>query len=213
MKFIFSLAFCLGLFGSAFAQAELDVGQQERNAERTRITAERQKIEAAFKANEAICFRKFFANACRENLLPPYRTALADLRRQEILINEVERQNSAADQLLKNEERLSLQREKQAEQEIKVQQDADNVTERAKQQKINQGNAAEQAAGNIADRDAKLDSRQSQAAELEAKRAQAAANVETMRKRQEQAAQRRAEREQRLRNDGPPTGKSLPAYP
>jgi hypothetical protein len=213
MKFIFSLAFCLGLFGSAFAQAELDVGQQERNAERTRITAERQKIEAAFKANEAICFRKFFANACRENLLPPYRTALADLRRQEILINEVERKNSAADQLLKNEERLSLQREKQAEQEIKVQQDADNVTERAKQQKINQGNAAEQAAGNIADRDAKLDSRQSQAAELEAKRAQAAANVETMRKRQEQAAQRRAEREQRLRNDGPPTGKSLPAYP
>jgi hypothetical protein len=213
MKFIFSLAFCLGLFGSAFAQAELDVGQQERNAERTRITAERQKIEAAFKSNEAICFRKFFANACRENFLPPYRTALADLRRQEILINEVERKNSAADQLLKNEERLSLQREKQAEQEIKVQQDADNVTERAKQQKINQGNAAEQAAGNIADRDAKLDSRQSQAAELEAKRAQAAANVETMRKRQEQAAQRRAEREQRLRNDGPPTGKSLPAYP
>jgi hypothetical protein len=146
-------------------------------------------------------------------LLPAYRTALADLRRQEILMNEVERKNSAADQLLKNEERLSLQREKQAEQAIKVQQEADNLTERAKQQKINQGNAAEQAAGNIADRDAKLDSRQSQAAELEAKRAQAAANVEAMRKRQEQATQRRAEREQRLREDGAPTGKSLPAYP
>jgi len=213
MKSIHWLVLWFGLAGSALAQSEMDAGQFERNAERARITAERQKIEATFKANEAICFRKFFANACREKLLPPYRTALADLRRQEILMNEVERKNSAADQLLKNEERLSLQREKQAEQEIKVQQDADNVTERAKQQKINQGNAAEQAAGNIADRDVKLDSRQSQAAELEAKRAQAAANVETMRKRQEQAAQRRAEREQRLREDGPPIGKSLPAYP
>jgi len=213
MKSFFLLALWLGLLGSALAQPEVDTGQLERNAERARITAERQRIEATFKANEAICFRKFFANACRDKLLPPYRAALADLRRQEVLMNEVERKISAADQLLKNEERLSLQREKQAEQEIKVQQDADNLIERAKQKAITQGNAAEQAAGNKADRDAKLDSNQSKAVEMEAKRAQAAANVEAMRKRQEQAAQRRAEREQRLRDEGPPTGKSLPAYP
>ena len=213
MKSFFLLALWLGLLGSALAQSEVDTGQLERNAERARITAERQRIESTFKANEAICFRKFFANACRDKLLPPYRAALSDLRRQEVLMNEVERKISAADQLLKNEERLSLQREKQAEQEIKVQQDADNLIERAKQKAITQGNAAEQAAGNKADRDAKLDSNQSKAVEMEAKRAQAAANVEAMRKRQEQAAQRRAEREQRLRDEGPPTGKSLPAYP
>lgn len=213
MKIYISLVLWFGLLGSALAQAEVDAGQRERNAERARITAERQQIESTFKAEQAICFRKFFANACRDKLLPPYRAALADLRRQEVLMNEVERKNSAADQLLKNEERLSLQRDKQAEQEIKVQQDADNLTERAKQQEINQGNAAEQAAGNLADRDAKLGSRQSQAAEAETKRAQAAANLEATRQRQEQAKQRRAEREQRLRDEGPPTGKSLPAYP
>ena len=213
MKSFFLLALWFGLTGSVLAQAEVDAGQLARNAERVRITAERQQIEAAFKAEQAICFRKFFANACRDKLLPPYRAALADLRRQEVLMNEVERKNSAADQLLKNEERLSLQREKQAEQALKVQQDTDNLTERAKQQKINQGNAAEQAAGNIADRDAKLESRQSQAAEAETKRAQAAANVEATRQRQEQAKQRRAEHEQRLRDQGPPTGKSLPTYP
>lgn len=213
MRFIFSLALWFGLAGSVLAQAEVDAGQLARNADRVRITAERQQIESAFKAEQAICFRKFFSNACRDKLLPPYRAALADLRRQEVLMNEVERKNSAADQLLKNEERLSLQREKQAEQALKVQQDADNLTERAKQQKINQGNAAEQAAGNIADRDAKLDSRQTQAAEAETKRAQAAANVEATRQRQEQAKQRRAEHEQSLRDQGPPTGKSLPTYP
>jgi hypothetical protein len=213
MKSILFLALCLGLAGSALAQAELDVGQLERNAERSRITAERQKIEFAFQADQAICYRKFFANACREKLLPPYREALANLRRQEILMNEVERKNSAADQLLKNQERLSLQREKQAEQATKVQQAADNLTERAQQKEINQGHAAEQAAGNQASRAAKVESSQSKAAELEATRAKAAANVETTRARQAQAQQRRAERDQRLREEGPPTGKSLPAYP
>jgi hypothetical protein len=195
------------------AQAELDVGQLERNAERSRITAERQKIESAFQADQAICYRKFFANACREKLLPPYREALANLRRQEILMNEVERKNSAADQLLKNQERLSLQREKQAAQATKVQQAADNLTERAQQKEINQGHAAEQAAGNQASRAAKVESSQSKAAELEATSAKAAANVEATRARQAQAQQRRAERDQRLREEGPSTGKSLPAYP
>ena len=213
MKSIFLLALWLALFGSASAQSDLEAGQLERNSERTRITAERQKIESAYIAEQAICFRKFFANACLEKLLPPRSAALADLRRQEILINELERKISAADQLLKNEQRLLSQREKQTEQAIKVQQEADNLIERTKLKEISQRNAAEQAAANKADRDAKQDSSQSQAVELEAKRAQAAANVEALRKRQAQAAQRRAEREQRLREDGPPTGKSLPAYP
>jgi colicin import membrane protein len=213
MKSIFLLALWFGLVGSVSAQSDVEAGQLERNSERTRITAERQKLESAFVAEQAICFRKFFANACLEKLLPPRSAALADLRRQEILINEVERKISAADQLLKNEQRLLLQRETQAEQAIKVQQEADNLIERAKLKEINQRNAAEQAAANKADRDAKQDSSQSQAVELEARRAQAAANVEAMRKRQAQAAQRRAEHEQRLREDGPPVGKSLPAYP
>ena len=213
MKSIFLLALCFGLVGSVSAQSDVEAGQLERNSERTRITAERQKIESAYIAEQAICFRKFFANACLEKLLPPRSAALADLRRQEILINELERKISAADQLLKNEQRLLSQREKQTEQAIKVQQEADNLIERAKLKEISQRNAAEQAAANKADRDAKQDSSQSQAVELEAKRAQAAANVEALRKRQAQAAQRRAEREQRLREDGPPTGKSLPAYP
>lgn len=213
MKSIFLLALWLGLLGSVSAQSEQDVAQQERNAERARITAERQKIEASFKAGEAVCFRQFFANACLEKLLPPRRAALADLRRQEILINEIERKISVSDQLLKNQESLMLQREKRAEQEIKVQQDADNLAERAKQQEINRGNAADQAAANKANRAAQLESQQSQAAEGQAKRSKAEANVELMRSRQVQAEQRRAEHEQRLREQGPPVGKSLPAYP
>lgn len=213
MKSIWTLALWFSLFGSAAAQPALDAGKLERNAQRSRITAERQKLDADFKAAEAACYSKFLANACREKLRPPYSAAQADLRRQEILMNEVERKISAADQLLKTEEKLNLQQQQQEEQATKVQQDAATQAERAKQREVDQGNSAEQAESNKASTDAKMESNQSKAAEVLTKRTQATANVDAARKRQEQAAKKRADRETRLREEGPPTGKSLPAYP
>ena len=213
MKFIFLVPLWLSLVGTVLAQPTNDVGRQERAAERSRITAERQKLQADFKAAEAVCFRKFFANSCRDKLLPPYRERLADLRRQEILINEVERKISAADQLLKTEEKINLQQQQKIDHDLNRQQDAANQAERAKQRTINQGNSAEPAESNKASMASRLESNQSKALEAESKGAQAAANVEATRKRQEQAVKNRAEREQRLREEGPPTGKSLPAYP
>ena len=214
MKYFYLLAaLWIGLIGSTCAQPTEDAGQLERTAERSRITAERQKLEADFKAAEAVCYRKFFANSCREKLLPPYRERLADLRRQDILINEVERKNSAADQLLKTEEKLKLQQQQQVDQALKVQQDSATQENRAKQHGVDQGNSAEQAESNKASMGTKLEKNQSKSVEAMTKRAQAAANVEATRKRQEQAAKNRDDREQRLRDDGPPTGKSLPTYP
>ena len=128
-------------------------------------------------------------------------------------MNEVERKISAADQLLKTEEKLNLQQQQQEEQATKVQQDAATQAERAKQREVDQGNSAEQAESNKASTDAKMESNQSKAAEVLTKRTQATANVDAARKRQEQAAKKRADRETRLREEGPPTGKSLPAYP
>ncbi len=213
MKYFCLLALWLGWLGSALAQSDDAAGLLERAAERSRITAERQQLEADFKAAQAVCFRKFFANNCRDKLLPPYRERLADLRRQDILINKVERKNSAADQLLKTEEKLKLQQQQKIEQAVKVQQDTINQEERARQREIDQVNSAGQAESNKASMDTRHDSSKSKAAEAMTKRTQAAANVEATRKRQEQAAKNRFEREQRLQEAGPPTGKSLPAYP
>jgi len=213
MKYFCLLALWLGLVGAVFSQPAEEAGQLERAAERSRITAERQKLEADFKAAEAVCFRKFFANNCRDKLLPAYRERLADLRRQDILINEVERKISAADQLLKTEEKLNLQQQQKIEQAVKSRQNAVNQEERLKQGEIDQANSAGQAESNKASMDTRQDAGKSKAAEALTKRSQAAANVEATRKRQEQAAKNRLEREQRLREEGPPTGKSLPAYP
>jgi len=213
MKFFFLLALWIGLIGSACAQPTDEVGPLERAAERTRITKERQKLEADFKGAEAVCFRQFFANNCRDKLLPHYRERLADLRRQEILINEIERKLSAADQLLKTEEKLNLQQQQKIDQAIKIQQDLASQEERAKQRAVDQGKSSEQAESNKSSMGTRLESSQSKAVEAVTKRAQAAANVEAMRLRREQAAKNRDDREQRLIQDGPATGKSLPAYP
>jgi len=203
----------IGLIGSAFAQPTDDSGQLARAAERSRITAERQKLEADFKAAEAVCYRKFFANSCREKLLPAYRESLADLRRQDILINEIDRKNSAADQLLKTEEKIKLQQQQQVDQALKVQEESATQENRVNQHGVDKGNSAEQAESNKASMGSKIEKNQSKSVEAVTKRAQAAANVEETRKRQEQAAKNRGDREQRLREDGPPTGKSLPTYP
>ncbi len=144
------LVLWLGMAGSAGAQPELDAGQLERNAERSRISAERRKLEADHGAAEAVCYRTFFANACRDKLRPAHTAALADLRRQEVLISEVERKISAADQLLKTEEKLTLQRQQQPEQGVKVQQDIASQLERVKQREAEQGDATDQAAANRA---------------------------------------------------------------
>jgi colicin import membrane protein len=213
MKFIVLWALWSGLFGHASAQAEIDAGQLERNADRTRITAERQQLEVKFNAAEAVCFRAFFANACRERLRPAHLAAMADLRRQEVLIMEVERKISAADQLLKTEEKLNLQRQEQAEKALQVQQDATDQAARALQRQADRGSAADQAAVNQANVDLRQTTRGANALELASKRAQAAANVEATRLRQESAAKNLAERQQRLQQASPPTGKSLPAYP
>jgi colicin import membrane protein len=214
MKYFCLLAVLwLGLIGSACAQPTAEVGQQERAIERSRISAERQKLDADFKAAEVVCFGKFFANSCRDQLLPPYRERLADLRRQEILISDAERKINAADQLLKTEEKLKLQQQQQIDQALKVQQNAATQAERLKQRETDQGNSALQAESNKANTGSRLDSNQGKAGEALTKRAQATANVEATHKRQEQAAKNRAEREQRLQKEGLSTGKSLPAFP
>ena len=90
------------LLGSAVLAQTAD-GSVAVKAERQRIAAERQQIEQRFAAEEAVCFQKFAVNDCRDASRARRRTDLADLRRQEILLNDAERKRKGAEQLQRME--------------------------------------------------------------------------------------------------------------
>ena len=90
----------------AFLGAQPAVGDTppDVNAERARISAARATLEAGFLAEDAACYKKFAVNRCLDRVNTRRREAIADLRRQEILINEEERRLRGGAQLRKLEE-------------------------------------------------------------------------------------------------------------
>lgn len=92
----------LGLAGAATAQVDAD-------AERDRISAERARVEAAFIEREKACYGKFAVNDCIDAARALRREAVADLRRQEILLNDAQRKRKADERLRELEERKAEQ--------------------------------------------------------------------------------------------------------
>jgi len=93
------------------------------DAERLRISADRSKLESAFALEDTACYTRFLVNNCLDEVKVRRRDALADLRRQEILLNDEARKAKAADQLQKTEVKSSPE---------KLQQEADKRAQAVK---------------------------------------------------------------------------------
>lgn len=104
------LAFCLA-FG---AQAAGLVTGLDAEAERDRIQSERKAIEARYAQEQAACFQKFAVNDCRDVSRASRRTALGDLRRQEVALNDAERKRKAAAQVHRLEQKNSQEAQQQS---------------------------------------------------------------------------------------------------
>lgn len=183
----FSLFFCLLPAGFA-AQAQIS-----SDAERLRISTERARLEAAFAVENTACYKKFFVNDCLEQLKVRHRDALADLRRQEIVLNDRLRKAKGTEQLQKIEDKSAPE---------KLQQAADKRTQSVKEfddkiasdkQKIADRRALQ------AGEKAKLESsasrvkgNQEKEAGRTSKQALAAEELRKYNERQEQAKQRQA---------------------
>lgn len=68
-------------------------------AERARIAAERTRINARFAQEEKACHQRFAVNDCLNRNLAWQRAELAELRRQEIVLNDDERRRRAAERI------------------------------------------------------------------------------------------------------------------
>lgn len=90
------------LWAGAVSWAQVaDAPAGSLQAERARIVAERSRTAARFAAEERACHQRFAVNDCLKANRVWQREVLDDLRRQEVLLNDGERQRKAAEQLRK----------------------------------------------------------------------------------------------------------------
>lgn len=122
MNTIFTLA--LAMFWTllavpAFAQADAQravapggaVAGLSPQAERARIQAKRASVEDIFTQAQAACYRKFAVADCQSDARLIRREALADLRRQEALLNAALARQKGAEQLSRIDSRSSTEAE------------------------------------------------------------------------------------------------------
>lgn len=213
MKLVLFL-FCCGLsLGAAMAQSP-DQEKVNNALERSKIAAERERLEAGFQAEETVCKSRFAVNACLQEIRPRRNAAMADLRRQDLLINESDRKARGADQVQKTEDKSNLERQQQrAEQEKKAQQETERRSERNDQRGQSQAKSAADASANVEAAQTRQQNSQSKAGEAKTRHEQAAANVQDAKVRSEKAAQNQAERDKRLKEKSNSTRKPLPAPP
>lgn len=102
--------------GAAPASAQ-DVAQQRMDRERARIAAERQAADTRYSQAEAACYARFAVNDCVNEAKAARREALADLRRQEISLNDDERLRKGAAQRQRLDERSSAENQQRAAQQ------------------------------------------------------------------------------------------------
>lgn len=78
--------------------------------ERSRIQADEVRDETHFAEEEAACFARFAVTDCLREVRVRRREALDALRRQEVMLNDVERKRKAAEQIERINEKLAVQR-------------------------------------------------------------------------------------------------------
>jgi colicin import membrane protein len=99
---------------TAQAQQTVDPGQSPVQVERARIASERAAVDARYLAEEKACYKKFSVNDCLNDARGRQRESLADLRRQDLSLNDAERKRRAADEMRRLEEKASPQKQDEA---------------------------------------------------------------------------------------------------
>jgi colicin import membrane protein len=179
--------------------------------QRAKISTERTRLEAVFLAEDAACYKRFFVNSCLGEVNSRRREAMADLRRQEISLNDEERRSRGAEQIRKTEEKSSPEKQQEAaDRRAKALEDYQSRLDRE------QKKGAERATAQSSERAAsqasaeRLRANQEKAQARTDKQATAAEESKKFDARQQEAQERRARYESdRLKRVKPPA-KPLP---
>lgn len=207
--FAFSLA-VLSLYAAAQAGVG-DVAVRDIGAERARINADRASLMAGFLAEDAACYQKFAVNNCLDRVNVRRREAMANLRRQEILLNDEERRIKGAAQLRKLDEKSSPEKQQDAEaSRVNALEENQSRVAREKQKSDDQQKArsSEKAAAQ-ATAERRKNNQQKKQARIDRQAGEADA-AEKFNARQKEAQDRRAQHDSERAKAVKPAAKSLP---
>lgn len=202
--------FSLLMLGTV-ASAQTGAPAAGSDAERARIGLERSRLEAGFLAEDVACYQRFAVNSCLDEVNERRRAAMADLRRQEILLNEAERKRKGAEQMRKTEEKASVENQQaDAERRAKAEADYQLRVEQAKEKQDSRTRARDAEKSNIEARAARLEANRQKNEARKARQAAEAAETAKFNARQKEAQDKRAQHErERLERIKPPV-RSLP---
>jgi len=189
-------------------------------AERGRIAAERSRLEAEYHARERACWGQFAVNDCLSDARAQRRSALADLRRQEISLNDAQRKQRGAERVRAIEQRSAgpvpapaasapRLRNEQGQRDAKAAQRAAGQAARAAEHsaRATPGPLAHRRAGRVKDEMARREEERSRRAE------QAARNAERRQALQQEAKERQEALQRRLAARHKPPARPLPVPP
>ncbi len=97
--------------------AMTDARDASERAERERINQERKRVSAQHDAAKVECYQKFRVNDCLSQARNTHNGQQADLKRQEISLNDLQRKRRGAEQLRKVEEKTLPERQAQTAQQ------------------------------------------------------------------------------------------------
>ena len=169
------------------------------DAERLRINAQRTRLETGFGLESAACYQKFLVNRCLDGIKLRRRETLADLRRQEIALNALDRQAKAAGQIRKTEEKSSLENQQQdAEKRAVALADFQVRMNREEQKNAVRAQAQVNESANSQALAERIKSQQDKVMARSSKQTAAAEEVRKFNERQEKAKERQIQRDAKL---------------
>ena len=107
-RFIVLLSACLA--GVAFAQDEAEIART-----RDTLAQRRSAADALYTSERAACYQRFAVNGCLQQVQRRHSDRLHDIRRDEIVLNNLERKRNAAAEMRKLEQRSSAETQEQNE--------------------------------------------------------------------------------------------------
>ena len=197
---------------SSDGSAQPQVAPSFNEVERARIERERAAEMLRQQQVESACYQRFAVNDCLLESRVKHREVMADLKRQEINLNDRERRLRSSDQLRRIEDKVSSP-ERDIDLLNRLQQGAQKANDAANaaaQKAADAANQVRERAERLAEQQRKQQQATEKAAERASKAAQAPLEARRFKDKLQDAASHRQQVEQDAKNSPGPRGKPLP---